>query len=100
MNDTQTPWYVLRSPEVGKPFEDFYAACEKSGVLERKVPHLLRIATACVSGCPRHLETMIQDALAAGVSKEEITETLLIAAVEHAGAHLTQNKESCMRYLR
>ena len=83
MHECQIPWYVLRSPEVGKPFQEFFAACQKTGVLEGNIPHLLRIAAACAIPCPRHLENRIRDALDAGVSKEEITETLLIAAVEN-----------------
>lgn len=100
MNDSQTPWYVLRSPEVGGPFQEFITACQKPGVLEKKVPYLLRIATACGSRCPRHLEDKIREALAAGVSKEEITEALLIASVESGGAPLALNGQSCARHLR
>lgn len=100
MNDNPTPWYVLRSPEVGRPFHDFVAACRKTGVLEKKTLVLLRIVMASVTGCPRNLEERIREGLDSGLSKEEITEALLLAAVEKAGASVAWNMESCSKHLR
>jgi alkylhydroperoxidase/carboxymuconolactone decarboxylase family protein YurZ len=100
MSDIHTPWYVLRSPEVGKPFQDFISACHANGILEKKTLLLLQVVIAYVSHCPSHFEGRICDALDGGVSKEEITEALLIAAVENAGAHLAWNSEVCTKYLR
>lgn len=97
--DAQTPWYALRSPELGGPFEDFYEACKEKGVLDRKTKELLMAALACVFRCPHCTEAHIKGALEAGASKEEITEALLITALEAAGTQLAWQKELYLKYL-
>lgn len=99
MSDGKTPWFVLRSPELGKPFEDFYEACKEKGVLDKKTKELLMLALASVFRCPHCTEEHIQAALDAGATKEEITEALLIAAVEAAGTQLAWKKDVYMKYL-
>lgn len=94
-----TPWYVQNSPDLGKPFVDFYEACKTKGVLDKKTKELLMAALACVFRCPHCTEEHVKGALEAGASKEEVTEALLIAAVEGAGTQLAWNKEVLMRYL-
>jgi AhpD family alkylhydroperoxidase len=96
---TPTPWFVLKSPELGKPLQDFYQACKEKGVLDKKTKELLMLALACVFRCPHCTEEHIQGALDAGASKEEITEALLIAAIEGAGTQLAWNKDVYMKYL-
>jgi len=99
VSDGKTPWFVLRSPELGKPFEDFYEACKEKGVLDKKTKELLMLALASVFRCPHCTEEHIQAALDAGATKEEITEALLIAAVEAAGTQLAWKKDVYMKYL-
>lgn len=84
MNNKKTPWYVLRSPELGKPFQEFYEACETKGVLDNKTKALLMLAVASMSCSQKYSEKYIVSAYNAGASKEEITEALLIAAAENA----------------
>jgi len=97
--EVQTPWYALRSPELGGPFEDFYEACKEKGVLDQKTKELLMTALACVFRCSHCTEEHIKGALDAGASKEEITEALLIAAVEAAGTQLAWQKDLYFKYL-
>lgn len=97
--DVRTPWFVLNSPELGKPFADFLASCKHTGVLDRKTKELLMTALACVFRCSDCLEEHIKSALEAGATKEEITEALLIAAVEGAGTQLAWKKDLYMKYL-
>ena len=99
MSEPKTPWYVLKSPELGEPFQDFYDACKNKGVLDRKTKELLMLALASVFRCPHCTEGHIKSALEAGLSKEEITEALLIAAVEGAGTQLAWQKEIYIKYL-
>jgi AhpD family alkylhydroperoxidase len=87
MNDMKTPWFVLRSPELGKPFQDFCKAYKEKGVLDKKAKELLMLVLASVSRCSTCTEKHIRAAMDAGASKEEITEALLIAAGEGAGTH-------------
>ena len=94
-----TPWYVLNSPEIGKPFADFYEACKNEGVLNRKTKELLMVALASAFRCPHCTESHIKGALEAGASKEEITEALLIAAVEAAGTQLSWAKDIYKKWL-
>jgi AhpD family alkylhydroperoxidase len=99
ITEKATPWYVLNSPEIGKPFRDFYDACTKGGVLDTKTRELLMVTLASVFRCPHCTESHINAALEAGVTKEEITEALLIAAVEAAGTQLSWAKEIYLKHL-
>ena len=94
-----TPWYVQQSPELGGKFADFYKACLETGVLDEKTKELLMTALACVFRCPHCTQEHIEGALKAGASKQEVSETLLIAAVEGAGTQLAWNKETFRRLL-
>ena len=92
------PWYVLNSPEIGSPFHHFYTACNTEGVLDKKTKELLKLSLASLSRCPHCTESYIKSALDAGASREEITETLLIIAMEAAGAQLNCAKETFLKY--
>lgn len=93
MADEKTPWYVKQNPAVGKTFAQFYQACNEKGCLDDKTRELLMAALACVFRCPHCTKEHIQSALKAGASKEEVTEALLIAAVEGAGTQLYWAKD-------
>lgn len=93
MNKNHTPGYVLNSPELGKPFQLCYQACKEDGVLDKKTKELIATALSSLCGCPRYTEIRIKEAMKAGVSREEITEALLIAAVEVPGARLKWQEE-------
>ncbi len=99
MSTMETPWFVLLSPELGKKFQDFHKACNENGVLDKKTKELLMLTLASVFRCPHCTEAHIKAAIEAGVSKEEITEALLIAAVEGAGTQLSWAKEIYLKYL-
>jgi AhpD family alkylhydroperoxidase len=94
-----TPWYVRNSPEIGKPFETFYDACTKGAVLDKKTRELLMLCLASAFRCPHCTESHIKAALEAGATKEEITEALLITAVEGAGTQLGWASEIYLKYL-
>jgi len=99
VSEAKTPWFVLNSPELGKPFADFYESCKNTGVLDKKTKELLMTALACVFRCSSCLEEHIKSALEAGASKEEITEVLLITAAVGAGTQLDWQKELYIKYL-
>ncbi len=94
-----TPWFVLNSPEIGGAFEEFSTQCKENGVLDRATKELLMIALASVFRCPHCVESHIKIALEIGVSREEITETLMIAAYEGAGTQLAWAKDIYTKYL-
>lgn len=93
------PWFVEHSPEIGGLFAEFYEGCKEKGVLDKKTKELLMAALACVFRCPHCTKEHVQGALDAGASKQEVTEALLIAAVEGAGTQLAWNKETFMELL-
>jgi AhpD family alkylhydroperoxidase len=99
MSVLPTPWFVLNSPELGRPFADFCESCKDDGVLDKKTKELLMVALTCVFRCPYCLEEHIKGALDAGATKEEVTEVLLIAAVEGASTQLAWQKDLYMKYL-
>ena len=92
-------WFVLNSPELGKPLEEFCEACADGGVLDKKTKELLMVAVASVFRCSACTEAHIEGALEAGASREEVTEALLVAAVEGAASQLAWNKELFVKYL-
>jgi len=94
-----TPWFVLNSPELGKPLADFCESCRRNGVLDRRTKELLMVVLACAFRCRSCLEEHIKSALDAGVTKEEVTEALLIAAAEGADSQLTWQKDLYVKYL-
>ncbi len=87
------PWYVENSPEVGEAYMGFSRACYEHTVLDPKTKELLMLALACAFRCPHCTETHIVKALEAGASKREVTEALLIAAMEAAGTQLAWIRE-------
>lgn len=95
----EKPWYVANSPEIGQSFKDFYEKCKQRGVLDQKTKELLMVALASVFRCPHCTREHLEAAAAAGATKEEITEALLIAAVEAAGTQLAWAKEIYIKHL-
>jgi len=99
MSTTRTPWFVLNSPELGKPFAESCQSCQNKGVLDRKTKELLMMAVASMSRSRHNMAEHIKGALAAGATREEITEAILIVAVEGANSQLTWQEELCKKYL-
>lgn len=86
-------WYIENSPEIGGAYADFSKACSEQTVLDAKTRELLMLVLACAFRCPHCTETHIVKALDAGASKREVTEALLIAAMEAAGTQLAWIRE-------
>lgn len=93
------PWYMNHSPEIGKSFAQFYKDCKDKGTLDKKTKELLMLALACAFRCPHCTEEHVKGALEAGATKEEVTETLMITALEGAGTQLMWKKEVFDNYL-
>lgn len=97
---SKIPWFVLNTPELGKPFKDFYEACRKQSVLDKKTKELLMLVLASAFRCPGRVEEHIESAIDAGASREEITEALLITAAEAANTHLGLREDIYLKFLR
>ena len=98
MADSKDPWYVQHS-EIGKAFSDFYRAANEKSALDPKTRELLMLALACVFRCPHCTESHLKRALEVGATKQEVSDALLIAAVEGAGTQLAWQGELFARYL-
>jgi len=97
--DYETPWYLKKSP-LGNAYQHFSNAARRDTVLDVKTKELIRIAVASVFRCDHCTEHHIKDALDAGVTKEEITEALLLSSLQAAGTQLNWNKELFEKYLK
>ncbi|MCL8026903.1 carboxymuconolactone decarboxylase family protein [Nocardioides bruguierae] len=60
----------------------------EDGVLSRKTVELLAVAVALTTQCPYCLEDHSNAAREAGVTEEELAETIMVAATLRAGAGL------------
>lgn len=61
----------------------------EDGAIPRKYRELIAIAVACTTQCPYCIEVHTKAAKRAGASREEITETSLLAAALRAGGAAT-----------
>ena len=89
----------VHNGEVSEDPQTFYDAVTKGGVLDTKTRELLMLSLASAFRCPNCTESHIKAALEAGVTKEEITEALLITAVEAAGTQLNWAREIYLKHL-
>jgi len=93
VNESNTPWFVLNNPEVGKPFQEFCLACSNKGVLDQKTKQLLTLVAASVFQSNGEVARQIESASQAGLSREEIIEALLITAAAAARAQIESHRE-------
>lgn len=59
------------------------------GAIPRKYRELIALAVACTTQCPYCIEVHTKNAKGAGASREEITESALLAAALRAGGAAT-----------
>jgi alkylhydroperoxidase/carboxymuconolactone decarboxylase family protein YurZ len=100
VKESKIPWFVLNTPELGRPFNEFYEACRKQSVLDRKTKELLMLVLASSFRSQNRVEEHIESAMDAGASREEITEAILIAASEAANAQIGLKEEIYNKFLR
>jgi AhpD family alkylhydroperoxidase len=96
--NTKSPWYLKKSP-LGAAYQHFSSAAKQKTVLDEKSKELIRVAVASVFRCNHCTEHHMKDALAAGATKEEISEALLLASLQSAGTQLNWSKELFEKYL-
>ena len=92
------PWY-LKDSKIAATLEDLKVASDGKSVLDTKTKELLKFVVASLSRCSHCTQSHLKKALAAGASKDEITEALLIASVQSAATQMNWNKEMFEKYL-
>jgi AhpD family alkylhydroperoxidase len=94
----ESPWYVGKS-SLGAAYQHYSNAAKAQTVLDTKTKELVRLAVASVFRCTHCTEHHIKDAFAAGATKAEVSEALLLASLQAAGTQLNWNKELFEQYL-
>jgi AhpD family alkylhydroperoxidase len=62
---------------------------KENGAIPRKYRELMALAVACTTQCPYCLDVHTKGAKRAGATREEVAETVFIAAALRAGAAVT-----------
>ena len=88
----EKPWYIGQSP-LGAAYAHFSNAAAQETVLDAKTKELIRLAVASVFRCRHCTEHHIKDALAAGATRQEVAEAILLSALQAAGTQLNWDKE-------
>ena len=99
MITTRTPWYMLHAPEIGRAFQDVAQLCSDDGVLDRKTKAIVMLAVTSLLQRDDQIEDRLRRAFAAGATKAEITETLLILALLSAKEQLERKSDLYRKYL-
>jgi AhpD family alkylhydroperoxidase len=86
------PWYIGESP-LGAAYAHFSNVAGQKTVLDAKTKELIRLAVASVFRCKHCTEHHIKDAMDAGATKQEVSEAILLSALQAAGTQLNWHKE-------
>jgi len=86
------PWYLGQSP-LGAAYAHFSNVAGQKTVLDAKTKELIRLAVASVFRCEHCTDHHIADAIAAGATKAEVSEALLLSALQAAGTQLNWHKK-------
>jgi len=96
--NSESLWYLKKSP-LCAAYQHFSNVAKQKTVLDDKTKELIRLAVASVFRCNHCTEHHIKDAFAAGATKEEISEALLLVSLQSAGTQLNWDKEIFDKYL-
>ena len=92
-------WYQNGS-KLADALENLKAVSDEKTVLDTKTKELIKFVVASISRCDHCTTSHLKKALAAGATKEEITEALLIGSVQSASTQMNWDIETFERYLR
>ncbi len=88
-NLKRLPQLAKLAPEATNAFWAFDKAALADGAIPKKYKELMAIAVALTTQCPYCIEVHRQNALKAGVTEQELAETILVASALRAGAAVT-----------
>ncbi len=92
-------WFEKRAPHMAKGWWEFYNAVEGDSVLDKKTKALIAISASTIGRCPHCTESRIKKALALGISKEEVAETLMLTALLSSGTDIFWVRDTYEKYL-
>ena len=96
--NNDSPWFLKKTP-LSAAYLHFSNVAKQPSVLDTKTKELIKLTVASIFRCNHCTEHHIKDALAAGVTQEEISEALLLASLQSAGTQLYWNEELFDKYL-
>lgn len=76
------------APDTFKAFAEFDKLALADGMIPKKMKELIAIAVAHVTGCPYCIDAHVSNAKKLEVSKEEMTEAIMVATALKAGSAL------------
>ena len=85
-------WYQKTS-DLGNAFSEFHERISQDNSLDKKTVELSKIAVSSVLRCSHCTQSHIQKAKDLFVTPKEITDALLISALQAAGTQLFWDKE-------
>jgi AhpD family alkylhydroperoxidase len=77
------------APEAMTAFRAYDKAALTGGAIPKKYKELMAIAVALTTQCPYCIEVHRQEAVKAGVTEQELAETVHVAAALRAGGAIT-----------
>lgn len=80
------PELAKLAPDLFKAFAEFDRLALSDGIISKKTKELIAIAVAHVTGCPYCIDAHVSTAKKLEVSKEEMTEAIMIATALKAGS--------------
>ncbi|CAM3308189.1 carboxymuconolactone decarboxylase family protein [Filibacter tadaridae] len=97
--------YIRRLPELAKLSPDTFKAFVKfdqlalsDGLIPRKTKELIAIAVAHVTGCPYCIDAHVTAAKKLAVSKDEMTEAIMVATALKAGSAMAHGLNALQAY--
>jgi AhpD family alkylhydroperoxidase len=100
VTDTETNSYSMLEPRMKKVYGAYYKELyytPERRVLDPKVQELISIAASLVAKCQGCVDGHMQKALSLGATKEEISETICIAAAINAAAIVDLSDQCAQR---
>ena len=91
-------WYQNGS-KIADALEALKAVSNEKTALDTKTKELIKFVVASISRCDHCTTSHLKKALAAGATKEEITEALLIGSLQTAATQMNWDKGTFERYL-
>ncbi len=85
-------------PDTYKAFTQFNKAALSEGKLSRKLKELIAIAVAHTTGCPYCIEVHVQAGKTENVTKEELSEAVLVATALKAGSAIAHGVNALNAY--
>ena len=86
------------APEVFKAFVQFDKLALSEGKLTKKLKELIAIAVAHTTGCPYCIEVHVKNGKSQDISKEEMSEAILVATALKAGSALAHGVNALNAY--